>query len=1066
MKNLLVVTLLFHITQSIVYYVVPNDKDNSSYGTTRTFTLQHYLNDTSKYLKPQTELRFNQGDHSLFKEWILQDVSNFIINGNNSTLSCLKPSIGIAIINVTNITVKSLHIKQCRKKWNYTINNQTYNYKSPVLKKSAVFIYHSADVVISNISITINDSSTSAIIGINVFTRNLRTSSFTNITILVLCENNTNRSVSGLNLYYNDNSKNFTTLKTIVTIQQYNYKTCGLCNKSFALWFIMMHKQCNVKVQVVDTNFSDLLNSRALLYYGEACRNAYKRTSVTFSNCKVNNNRGNENIDMFIIRIYNFDYSFDTDISIVKNKSKNLCYKLGNVITFRNCEFINNTMMNPLINMVLKHNEQLSVFVIIENSNICYNKGLQLITTDSELKLLKALSHTIILSATKILLNSCAAKNRISLISVSSGIIKFEDTVIENNTNFESIVKLHSSLVQFEGFTNFSGNYTRYVLLGTEGSYFVYTEFSTVQLNDNFVYALIQNSASYTKHSQLICMHQFITKNNNVLDKAINNGMKLNFTVIQGSKNIYTIPEYRINFIKNETYYKNCVWLASTAFKTAKSTEILDNIFKINRTYASKTDIGKIPSSVCLCSSTDDYNCSKHEIGAVFPGQTLTIKLIIPVVSGIKNENNYATMVAKNYTSSKLGCQIANAYEIFQTSVSYECNAYNYTVWYDGNVSECELYLGIKNVQEIFYVSLLPCPVGFYLQKNKKGCYCDQTLNTDLITITSCNLEDGTVQRPANSWISGQVINNLNIYMVCTNCPFDYCLPHSSYINLSNPDSQCQFDRSGLLCGHCPNGLSAVFGSSQCMECSNFTLFVIIPIALAGILLVMMLFISNLTITSGTINIFIFYFNIVSINISVFISRSDNPYTFITLSLFNLDLGIKTCFYDRMDDYAKTWLQLVFPVYLIFIALTLIMGSRYSKIVQKLTARRGLPVLATLFLLSYTKFLLIVCHAIFFYSTVTHLPSEDSTSVWSVDTNIPLFGVRFTILFVTCLIIFLILMPFNAFLLFTRSLMRFRFVSSFKPLLDAYFGPYKDKFYYWTGLQLLLRSIFLWSINS
>ena len=86
--------------------------------------------------------------------------------------------------------------------------------------------------------------------------------------------------------------------------------------------------------------------------------------------------------------------------------------------------------------------------------------------------------------------------------------------------------------------------------------------------------------------------------------------------------------------------------------------------------------------------------------------------------------------------------------------------------------------------------------------------------------------------------------------------------------------------------------------------------------------------------------------------------------------------------------------------------------------------------------------------------------SKHSTVVWSVDTNIRLFGIKFSILFVTCLILFLILIPFNVLLLFTRSLMRFRFISNFKPLLDAYFGPYTDKYYYWTGLQLLLRAVF------
>ena len=181
-------------------------------------------------------------------------------------------------------------------------------------------------------------------------------------------------------------------------------------------------------------------------------------------------------------------------------------------------------------------------------------------------------------------------------------------------------------------------------------------------------------------------------------------------------------------------------------------------------------------------------------------------------------------------------------------------------------------------------------------------------------------------------------------------------------------------------------------------------------------------------------------------------------YTF--MSLANLDLGIQTCFYNGMDDYAKMWLQLAFPFYLIFIATLIIITSRYSTTIQRLTARRALPVLATLFLLSYTKILRIVSSVLFFYSTITHLPSKHTTLVWSVDANVPLFGVRFTILFIMCLILFLILVPFNIILLFTRTLSRFRFINKFKPLLDAYQGPYKDKYYYWTGLQLLIRAMF------
>ena len=276
------------------------------------------------------------------------------------------------------------------------------------------------------------------------------------------------------------------------------------------------------------------------------------------------------------------------------------------------------------------------------------------------------------------------------------------------------------------------------------------------------------------------------------------------------------------------------------------------------------------------------------------------------------------------------------------------------------------------------------------------------------------------------------------------------------------PNSQCQFNRSGLLCGQCQQNLSATFGSSNCQLCSNIYLLLIIPITTAGLLLVFILFCINLTVTDGTINAFIMYTNIIGINDHVFFTDTKHVFTpaYTFISLANLDLGIQICFYNGMDDYAKMWLQLAFPFYLMFIATLLIITSHYSITVQRLTVRRALPVLATLFLLSYTKILHTVSSVLFSYSTITHLPSKHSTMVWSMDANVPLFDVKFTILFIVCLILFLVLIPFNIILLCTRTLSQFQFINKFKPLLDAYQGPYKHRFYYWTGLQLLIRAVF------
>ena len=257
----------------------------------------------------------------------------------------------------------------------------------------------------------------------------------------------------------------------------------------------------------------------------------------------------------------------------------------------------------------------------------------------------------------------------------------------------------------------------------------------------------------------------------------------------------------------------------------------------------------------------------------------------------------------------------------------------------------------------------------------------------DDLSITSCNLDDGTILRPANSWLSANTVNNSHIYHVALSCPFDYCLPYSSYLDLSDPDTQCQFSRSGELCGKCKEGLSTVFGSSQCKKCSNMFLFIIIPIAIAGFLLVAMLFIFNLTVANGKINTIIFYANIININYLVFFPKHNSPlYTFF--SLLNLDLGIETCFYDGMDDYVKSWLQLLFPIYLLMIAGSIIITSRYSVRIQRITARKVLPVLATLFLLSYTKIIRTIGSVLFYYSKITNLPSESTTLVWSVSTDI------------------------------------------------------------------------------
>ena len=354
----------------------------------------------------------------------------------------------------------------------------------------------------------------------------------------------------------------------------------------------------------------------------------------------------------------------------------------------------------------------------------------------------------------------------------------------------------------------------------------------------------------------------------------------------------------------------------------------------------------------------------------------------------------------------------------------------------------------------MFDVQLLPCPIGFTLQNGV--CDCDPLLPTDIDT---CYIDQSVIRRPANTWIS-YTQSGTSKYLI-SDCPMDYCLLFSSNVNLLHPDTQCQFNRIGILCSQCPHHLSMVFGSSRCMKCTNVHILITIIVIVAGIVLVVLLYVLNLTVTKGTISGMIIYANILSINDSVFLVNNNvlNPLR-VFISFLNLDLGIETCFYNRMNTYVKVWLQLFFPIYLIFIAFSIIIASRYSSRILRLTYKRSLPVLATLFLLSYTSVLRTVLTVLFSYTTITHAPSGHQELVWSIDASVPLFGLKFTIVFITCVVLFSILLFFNIILLFTRCLAQFTLINRFKPILDAFQGSYKDRYYYWIAVHIILKSLF------
>ena len=208
-----------------------------------------------------------------------------------------------------------------------------------------------------------------------------------------------------------------------------------------------------------------------------------------------------------------------------------------------------------------------------------------------------------------------------------------------------------------------------------------------------------------------------------------------------------------------------------------------------------------------------------------------------------------------------------------------------------------------------------------------------------------------------------------------------------------------------------------------------------------------------------------------SIKVFSFLQVSTNILT-VFIAWINLDLGMETCFFVSLDTYCQTWLQFVFPIYIWVIVGMIIYFADTSTTVSKIIGRTNpVAILATLFLLSYTKLLRAVMVAFSF--TMLSYPNDANKLVWLYDGNIGYLDKqdgRHIVLFLFSLLVFLfIFLPYTLLLFCGQWILRklqLRWLSPTKQLymkafLDAYYAPFVDKHRYWTGLLHLIRFLIL-----
>ena len=480
-------------------------------------------------------------------------------------------------------------------------------------------------------------------------------------------------------------------------------------------------------------------------------------------------------------------------------------------------------------------------------------------------------------------------------------------------------------------------------------------------------------------------------------------------------------------------------------------------------------------NGVCLCSEGDIDNsllyCSHDmqiSVSIVYPGQDVSMS-IMTVGDGGKRFI---------FIDGRVKCFVDNLYLGSYYLAAHQCLNVSYTAYTNWTTIDCSidsnLYLSFKESRSATMTVIhLPCPRGYHISNNV--CKCIDVLQRSEI---DCNIQNGLVKVNKNTgleWYGVVNVSNRSCYVLSVNCRYTYCYTRQMSFDLfTNNDNQCTAGRSGILCSQCIEGNSLLLGSNECGKCSNSYMSLLIVFWLAGVALIAVIVLLNLTVSVGTINGLIFYANVLKMYEDIFFPKGSIPFVSQFVSWINLDFGIKVCLYDGLDSYVKSWLQFAFPVYLWLIIALIVIICRFSVRFSRLLGSRIVPALSTLFLLSYVKLL---------RSIITVL-SPQAVSIdcgngsivhqtrWFADSSLHYFELKHCLLLAFALVVLVVFIIPYTILLVASPLLQgkvSRWCNCWNrliPVFDAYNAPYKDKYRFWTGFMLIARLPILVAVSA
>ena len=592
------------------------------------------------------------------------------------------------------------------------------------------------------------------------------------------------------------------------------------------------------------------------------------------------------------------------------------------------------------------------------------------------------------------------------------------------------------------------------------------------------------------------------------------------FTAPNGSNNISMLFHYNTASYTGSSIFSNNLYKCSAGNKSFTISDAKTFYHNISNGTLDG-GLSTVVDRLCICQQQNSSNCTERFKGTiVYPGMTLHFPMaaldvfnqvtfteisLVLLNYGSISETTFYTF-NKNWSLephmqiiAQSNCTMVNATFLKRTSNYHD--------------DDPVLPLLIKHSQDLSNLHILnflaprDCPVGFDFYESNHKCDCSHVFHNfnhqpvckissdgynPLITIT---LPVATMSHW--NWIG--IINNKNVtsFGVSTDC-YLYCNFNSKYdtyiINdnsksilitasnkLNDKESLCLKNRAGALCSQCAPDYSVVFGSNDCIRCSNWWLLTIIVYGIAGPLLVYLLYAFKLTLSSGKINGIIFYAQINSIGRVLYLTKNNGPNSYFNIvygliSLINLTINfnLPLCLYDGMTELWKSGIGLMFPVYLLTIVIGLIIISRYSVRLSNRIADSSVQVLVTVVHLSFTTLLastLDVFTPAYIYTNTSDVPLK----VWQNDATVEYGkGGHLILMIVTGVVVGSILITYLTVLLAGRPLMKINKVREYlRPIYEAIHAPYEHNKEFFFSFSIILVAflyflsyIFIGSNNS